>query len=80
MAETQKYNGQTGRTFKERYKEHMYSLSTPKKELSRRDKNTGERKVVTIKEQIEERKEKSELANYVWSLKEQGKRRVLSQH
>ena len=74
MAETQKYNGQTGRAFKERYKEHMYSLSTPKKELIRKDKNTGEKKVVTIKEQIEERKEKSELANYVWSLKEQGKK------
>ena len=52
----------------------LYSLNTPKKELIRKDKKTGESKLVTIKEQIEEKKDKSELANYVWSLKEQGKK------
>ena len=62
------YFGQTTRTFKERYTEQKYSFSTPKKELSR-----GEGKTATMADQIEEKKSKSELANYIWNLKQQKK-------
>ena len=74
LDKTQNYNGQTGRTFRERYREHLNSFNTPKKELVRKDKVTGDLKTVSISQQIEEKKEKSELAKYIWQLKEEGKK------
>ena len=62
------YFGQTTRPFKERYTEHKYSFSTPKKELTR-----AEGKTVTIEDQIQEKRNKSELANHIWDLKSQKK-------
>ena len=49
---------------KKRVEQHRYSFSTPKKVLNR--KGT----LVSIEEQIEEKKTKSELAAHIWSLKE----------
>ena len=62
--ETHSYFGQCMRTFKERYREHCTSISTPKKE------KTNSSSTVTIKEQIEIKKQKSEFAAHVWKLKE----------
>ena len=61
-----KYWGQTKNEVKKRVEQHKYSFSTPKKVLNR--KGT----LVSIQEQIEEKKSKSELASYIWSLKEKG--------
>ena len=62
------YTGQTSRCFKQRYVEHKNSFSTPQKVLNRNEKE------VQIEEQIEEKKCRSELANYVWELKENKKK------
>ena len=62
------YFGQTTRSFKERFTEHKYSFSTPKKELPR-----GEGKIATIEDQIAEKRNKSELADYIWGLKKEKK-------
>ena len=59
-----KYWGQTKNEVKKRVEQHRYSFSTPKKVLNR--KGT----LVSIEEQIEEKKTKSELAAHIWSLKE----------
>ena len=59
------YFGQTTRPVKDRITEHKYSFSTPRKNLIRRGG-----KIATIEDQIEEKKNKSELANYVWKLKQ----------
>ena len=59
-----KYWGQTKNEVKKRVEQHRYSFSTPKKVLNR--KGT----LVSIAEQIEEKKTKSELAAHVWKLKE----------
>ena len=53
------------RTFKERYREHCTSISTPKK-----DRASGG-SVLSIRDQIEVKKQKSELAAFVWKLKEE---------
>ena len=60
------YFGQTTRPVKDRITEHKYSISTPKKVLSR-----GDGRVATIEDQIEEKKNKSELSAFVWKLKQQ---------
>ena len=59
------YFGQTMRTVKERITEHKYSFSTPKKALNR-----ANGRIATIQDQIEEKKNKSELACHIWKLKE----------
>ena len=62
------YFGQTTRPVKERIAEHKTSISTPKKALNR----AGGR-VASIQDQIEEKKNKSELSAYIWLLKSQNK-------
>ena len=64
---TMTYFGQTTRAFKTRYGEHKNTFSTPKKPLARREGTAS------IADQIEEKKNKSELAAHVWQLKEQKK-------
>ena len=59
------YFGQTMRTVKERITEHKYSFSTPKKALNR-----ANGRIATIQDQIEEKKNKSELACHIWKLKQ----------
>ena len=54
------YWGQSMRPFKERYREHMTSISTPKKD----------KPGCTIKDQIETKKQKSEFSAHIWKLKE----------
>ena len=66
--EPKKYYGQTIH-WKQRQYGHTNSFNTPKKVLTRKDKETGDDVEVTIAEQIEEKRSKSELANYVWKLK-----------
>ena len=66
------YTGQTSRCFKERLSEHKNSFSTPQKILNRNGK------LVQIEEQIEEKKCRSELANYVWELKQKKKNFTIS--
>ena len=56
------------RTFKQRFVEHKTSFSTPKKILTRGNVQ------VSIKEQIDEKRKKSELAAHVWALKDKGKK------
>ena len=64
---THSYFGQCMRTFKERYREHCTSIATPKKE--RQSGKSG----VTVREQVEAKKLKSELAAHIWKLKEDNK-------
>ena len=64
-SKTMTYYGQTTRNFKTRFGEHKTSFSTPKKILNRRGGQA------TLADQIEEKKNKSELAAYIWKLKEQ---------
>ena len=71
--EPKKYWGQTV-LFKQRFYGHNTTFNTPKKVLTRKDKTTGEEKQVSLEEQIEEKKQKSELANHIWRLKEKGKK------
>ena len=66
-SKTMSYYGQTTRSFKTRFGEHKYSFSTPKKILNRRGGSAS------LADQIEEKKNKSELAAYIWKLKEQKK-------
>ena len=73
-APVKEYSGQTGRLARERMYDHNTSFSDPKRVLERKDKVTGEIVKVTIDQQIEEKRSKSELANYIWSLKKQGKK------
>ena len=56
------YIGQTIRPFKERFNEHKTSFTTPKKDGPKN----------TIKQQLEAKKTKSELAAHIWALKEAG--------
>ena len=62
------YFGQTSRRFKQRFTEHKNSFSTPQKILNRNGVQ------IQINEQIEEKKSRSELANYVWELKQNKKK------
>ena len=64
------YWGQSTRPFKERWREHMTSISTPKKE------KPGN----SIKDQIEVKKQKSEFAAHIWKLKEEKKDFTISWH
>ena len=52
----------------QRYVEHKNSFSTPQKVLNRNGKK------IQIEEQFEVKKCRSELANYVWDLKEKKKK------
>ena len=61
---TMHYYGQTKNAVKLRVQQHNYSFSTPKNILNRKGK------LVSIQEQIEEKKTKSELASHIWELKE----------
>ena len=61
------YIGQTKNEVKKRVEQHRYTFTTPKKILNRKGK------LVSIKEQIEEKKKKSELSKHIWGLKEQKK-------
>ena len=64
------YWGQSMRPFKDRWREHMTSFSTPLK-----DKPGN-----SIEQQIEAKKQKSELAAYIWKLKEEKKDFKISWH
>ena len=64
---TMSYYGQTTRAFKIRFGEHKNTFNTPKKILNRRGG------AASIADQIEEKKNKSELAAHVWGLKKQKK-------
>ena len=59
--------------WKQRQYGHTTSFNTPKKVLTRIDKETKEPYDVSIAEQIEEKKARTELANYIWQMKQQGK-------
>ena len=71
-SDTRKYYGQTVH-WKQRQYGHTTSFNTPQKVLTRIDKETKEPYDVSIEEQIEEKKARTELANYVWQLKQKGK-------
>ena len=58
--------------FKQRKNQHTTSFNMPTRVLTRTDKETGASYDVSIDEQIEEKKARTELAKYVWQLKEQG--------
>ena len=62
-----RYVGQTTRKFKIRYGEHKNSFNPPTRELVRNGKT------VSIEEQIEEKRKKSELAAYIWKLRDENK-------
>ena len=66
FVEEKEYLGQTKRRVKERISEHITSISEPTKPLYR----DGE--LVSREERIKEKKDKSELANYVWEQREKG--------
>ena len=71
---THSYFGQCMRTFKERYREHCTSLTTPKKERQ------NSSSVLSIQDQIDTKKQKSELAAHVWKLKEDQKPYKITWH
>ena len=68
--EARNYAGQALH-FKQRWYQHKTSFSDPKKELPGVKGSTTKR---SIADQIVEKKKKSELAKYVWKLKEMGLR------
>ena len=58
--------------FKQRKNQHTTSFNMPTRVLTRTDKETGASYDVSIDEQVEEKKAKTELVKHVWQLKEQG--------
>ena len=72
---THTYYGQCMRSFKKRYTEHCTSFSMPLK-----DRELEDGTILTIKDQIETKKNKSELAAHIWKLKEDQKPFKISWH